>query len=290
MSFDPGARLDPGQVGDVRGRTGGRGPTLAVGGGGLGLILAIAYILLGGDPAALIGSGSGGGAVEGENNLQAECQTGADANSKPICQVVGYVNSIQAYWQDALPRDGNVAYQQARTFVFTDVIDTACGTASSQVGPFYCPLDQRAYLDLGFFDQLQQRFGARGGRFAIAYVIAHEYGHHIENLIGILERQTGETGPDSPAVKIELMADCLAGVWATNANGIDANDPLNEVTRDDVAQAIDAAQAVGDDRIQQTTQGRVIPENFTHGTSEQRQQWFTRGYQNGTLGACNTFG
>jgi predicted metalloprotease len=287
MSFDPGARLDPGQVGDVRGRTGGgRGPTLAVGGGGLGLIIAIAWILLGGDPSALIGT-SGGGQVQGENQtLQQECQTGADANEREDCRIVGYVNSIQGYWGQALPQDANVSYAPARTWIFSDVIDTACGTATSQVGPFYCPLDRSVYLDLGFFETLSSRFGAQGGRFAEAYVVAHEYGHHIQNLIGVLEQaQSGETGPDSPAVKIELMADCLAGVWAKHAPA-----PVNQVTQQDIAQAIDAAQAVGDDRIQETTQGRVIPENFTHGTSEQRQQWFTRGFQGGTLNACNTFG
>lgn len=284
MSFDPGARLDPGQVGDVRGRTGGRGPTLAVGGGGLGLILAIAYILLGGDPSALIGS-SGGGTIQGENpTLQEECQTGADANEREDCRIVGYVNSIQAFWASALPRDANVAYTAARTFIFSDVVETACGTATSQVGPFYCPLDQAVYLDLGFFEQLESRFGAQGGRFAEAYVVAHEYGHHIENLVGVLQRQTGETGPDSPAVRIELMADCLAGAWAKTAPA-----PVNEVTQRDLEQALSAAEAVGDDRIQETTQGRVIPENFTHGTSEQRQQWFMRGFQTGTLNACDTF-
>jgi predicted metalloprotease len=285
MSFDPGARLDPGQVGDIRGRTGGRGPTLAVGGGGLGLILAIAYILLGGDPAALIGSG-GGGQIEGENQtLQEECRTGADANEREDCRIVGYVNSIQAYWDAALPRDANVQYNEARTFIFADVVETQCGTATSQVGPFYCPLDQSVYFDLGFFETLESRFGAQGGRFAEAYVVAHEYGHHIENLLGVLQQQTGETGPDSPAVKIELMADCLAGVWAKNAPA-----PVNQVTQQDIQQALSAAEAVGDDRIQETTQGRVIPENFTHGTSEQRQQWFMRGFQQGDLSACNTFG
>ena len=285
MSFDPGARLDPGQVGDVRGRTGGgRGGTLAVGGGGLGLILAIAYILLGGDPSALMGTGAGGGAIEGENStLAEECRTGADANQREDCRIVGYVNSIQAYWQQALPAAGR-SYQPARTFIFSDVVDTACGTATAEVGPFYCPLDQRVYLDLGFFKELSSRFGAQGGRFAEAYVVAHEYGHHIENLIGVLERQTGDTGPDSPAVRIELMADCLAGVWATNAGA-----PVNQVTQGDIAQALDAAAAVGDDRIQETTQGRVIPERFTHGTSEQRQQWFQRGFQQGNLNACDTF-
>jgi uncharacterized protein len=285
MSFDPGAQLDPGQVRDVRGRTGGgRAPTLAVGGGGLGLILALAWILLGGDPAALIGSG-GGGAVEGENQtLQQECRTGADATEREDCRIVGYVNSIQAYWQAALPRDARVTYTPAETWIFSDVVETQCGTATSQVGPFYCPPEQAVYLDLGFFEQLESRFGAQGGRFAEAYVVAHEYGHHIENLLGILQQQTGETGPDSPAVKIELMADCLAGAWAKNAPA-----PVNQVTQQDVQQALSAAEAVGDDRIQETTQGRVIPENFTHGTSEQRQEWFTRGFQSGSLQDCDTF-
>jgi predicted metalloprotease len=288
MSFDPNARLDPGQVRDVRGRTG-RGGALVAGGGGIGLILAIAYLLLGGDPGALIGTQPGGGQVTGPESttLEQECRTGSDAAERPDCRIVGYVNSIQEFWDGALPQQLNTDYPPTDTVIFEEVISTGCGTASSQVGPFYCPSDQHVYLDLGFFKELEARFGAQGGRFAEAYVVAHEYGHHIENVLGVLgQAQTGETGEGSAAVRIELMADCLAGVWAHHAEGTAA---VADVTEADVASALDAAAAVGDDRIQERTQGQVNPEAWTHGSAEQRQDWFNRGWQSGDANTCDTF-
>ena len=284
MSFKPGATLDPGQVRDIRSR---RGTGLAVGGGGIGLILVIVYTLLGGNPSDLQGLGDLNGQAIGpeDTTLMTECQTGADANERADCRIVGYVNSIQAYWSEALPASGT-SYTNATTVLFTDGVSTACGAASSAVGPFYCPNDTQVYLDLGFFDDLQTRFGAKGGDFAEAYVVAHEYGHHVQDLLGVLERGDGGTGAESTSVRIELMADCLAGVWAQHASGTGFLVPLTDA---DVAEALDAAAAVGDDRIQAAAEGRVNPEAWTHGSSEERQAWFTTGYTQGDLGSCDTF-
>ena len=284
MSFNPGANLDPGQVTDVRSR---RGTGLAVGGGGLGLVLAIVYVLLGGNPADLgsLGNLNGQAIGPGDSTLEVACRTGADANSRVDCRIVGYVNSIQAYWHAALPASG-APYTDATTVLFTDTLATGCRTASTAVGPFYCPNDKNVYLDLGFFDQLQSQFGAKGGPFAEAYVVAHEYGHHVQDLTGFLARQDGGTGANSASVRIELMADCLAGVWSNHAADTGFLRPL---TAADIGLALDAASAVGDDRIQQETQGQVNPERWTHGSAAQRQRWFSTGYQKGTLAACDTF-
>lgn len=287
MTFRRDVPLDPGQVRDVRGRTvGGRG--LAVGGGGLGLVVLLVYVLLGGDPGALSGLSSGGGVPIGPENttLINECRTGADANEREDCRIVGYVNSIQAFWTDALPAAG-VQYTESDTVLYTGQVSTGCGDATSAVGPFYCPPDQTVYLDLDFFDALQTQLGARGGNFAEAYVVAHEYGHHVQDLLGILQRQDGGTGPESASVRIELMADCLAGVWADNAARGGFLEPL---TADDIGDALDAASSVGDDRIQARTQGQVSPESWTHGSADQRTAWFSTGYEQGTLQACDTFG
>ena len=250
-------------------------------GGGLGALLLVAYLLLGGDPAQLEGlRDTTVGTGEGSSQLETECQTGADAAERDDCRVVGYVNSVNAYWSEALPD-----YQQATTTFFSGSVNTGCGTATSQVGPFYCPPDQGIYIDLGFFDAMLTQLGAEGGDLAEAYVIAHEYGHHVQNLSGVLQ-QSGDTGEESYAVRTELQADCYAGVWAANAVETGFLEPL---TREQIADAIDAAEAVGDDRIQERTQGQVNPETWTHGSSEQRQQWFTTGLETGDPASCDTF-
>jgi uncharacterized protein len=284
MSFDPGAQLDPGQISDRRGMGGRTG--LAVGGGGLGLVLLLAYTLLGGNPNDL-GPLLEGGAVTGPESsaLAAECKTGEDANERDDCRILGYVNSIQAYWTDEFAASGET-YAPVKTVLFSGVTQSGCGTASAATGPFYCPSDQLVYLDLGFFEELQTRFGAQGGPFAKAYVVAHEYGHHVQDLLGVLgSRQAQGEGADGGSVRTELQADCLAGVWANHAEaGI-----LAPLTKEQIADGLDAARAVGDDRIQEAVSGRVDPEGWTHGSSEQREQWFTTGYQRGSADACDTF-
>ena len=294
MRFRRRARLDPGQVTDLRGRRVGRRGAggLALGGGGLGAGALVIYLLF-----ALLSGGGGLGQLqplEGERveqgetpgQVSEECRTGGDANERQDCRIVGVVNSVQEFWDGVFERSGR-RFPFADTVFFTDEVDTGCGYATSQVGPFYCPRDQRVYIDLGFFDELQSRFGAGGGPFAQAYVIAHEYGHHVQNQLGVLDAIGGDRqGPESRAVRSELQADCYAGVWAANAveTGF-----IEQLTQADINEGLDAASAIGDDRIQERTQGQVNPESWTHGSSEQRRRWFSRGYEAGRPAACDTF-
>jgi len=292
MRFRRGAELDPGQVTDVRGRRMGSPGGLALGGGGLGGAAIIIYLLF-----ALLSGGEGLGQLAplddqqvGQGDTPSEvsqaCRTGENANERQDCRIVAVVNSVQRFWNGVFERSGK-QYQYVDTVFFTDQIQTGCGFASSQVGPFYCPGDKQVYIDLGFFDELQSRFGAGGGPFAQAYVIAHEYGHHVQDQLGVLE-QIGRDrqGPQSKAVRSELQADCYGGVWAANA--VDAG-VIEELTQADINEGLDAATAIGDDRIQEQTQGQVNPETWTHGSSEQRRRWFSRGYENGKPAACDTF-
>ena len=294
MTFNKGARLDPSQVEDVRGsRIGGRG-LLVGGGGGIGIIVALVWVLLGGSAQTgetvggladqAIGGGAGDPGPAG-SALAAECQTGADANVSEDCRIVGYVNSIQAYWTEEFAA-ADRTYVGAKTRFFTDQVDTGCGLASSASGPFYCPSDRYVYIDLGFFDELRSTFGARGGPFAQAYILAHEYGHHVQDLVGTLSGGTSQEGAAGQSVRTELQADCYAGVWAGNAAATGYLVPLTDAQ---IADALDAASAVGDDRIQQEMQGQVTPETWTHGSSAQRQKWFTAGYEAGSPDGCDTF-
>jgi uncharacterized protein len=285
MTFRPDVNLDPGRVRDSRGRRV-RGGGLAVG-GGLGTLVIVALILLtGGDLGDVIGGLGAAPVQEGPigSQLINECETGADANERQDCRLVGALESLDAYWSETFTASGE-SFQQPGAEIFTDGVNTQCGAASSAVGPFYCPLDQTIYLDLGFYDDLESRFGAEGGPFAEMYVVAHEYGHHIQNLLGLLE-QGRDTGAGSGAVRTELQADCLAGVWGAHAVDTGFLQPL---TREQIAQALNAASVIGDDRIQEQTQGQVNPETWTHGSSEQRQEWFSNGLEAGSIDGCDTF-
>jgi predicted metalloprotease len=287
MTFNSGAGLDPGQVTDARGSRYGGGRGLAVGGGGLGLVIAIVYLLLGGDPSALVNQAPAGGVTGPASTALASCKTGADANARSDCRIVGFVDSIQAYWTTEFQSEGRT-YQKAQTVLYTDGVNTGCGTATSAVGPFYCPPDQTVYIDLGFFDELHTKFGAEGGPLAEGYVVAHEYGHHIQDLEGLLDSSGGaSTGAGGQSVRTELQADCLAGVWVNHAASTGF---LVQPTPDQIGQALDAAAAVGDDRIQAKTQGGINPDAWTHGSAAQRDHWFTVGLDSGSPAKCDTSG
>lgn len=322
MSFNDNVQLDTSQVesgggggggfggGGLGGGGGGFPGGIRVGGGIGGIVILLLIFLfqfLSGGGG--LGSGSGGstgsagsGSVIGDTtNVQAagqvsrdfsQCKTGADANANDVCRVIATVNSVQAFWSTELPKY-NVSYTPSKTVLYSGATQSGCGTASNQVGPFYCPLDKKVYIDASFFAELTSRFGADDGALAKEYVVAHEYGHHIQDILGLLGRaQQDPQGAESGAVRTELMADCLAGVWVNHAtttkdkNGVTF---LKPITRADIDSALSAASAVGDDRIQKTMQGRVTPESWTHGSSAQRQHWFTAGYQTGDINQCNTF-
>jgi uncharacterized protein len=294
MRFDEDSQLDTSQVQDTRGSRipGGR---VAIGGGAgvLGIVIYLLVNLLGGSTGALPGIDQV--QVEGDNRqLEQECKTGQDANTKQDCRVVAVVNSVQTFWTQEFERRG-ASYQTARTQLFSGATQSGCGAASSETGPFYCPADGTVYIDLSFYGELQSRFGARGGPFAQAYVLAHEYGHHVQNLLGATDRVAADrrTGPQSASVRLELQADCYAGLWASHATttpGPGGGDPLvARLTEDNIADGLDAAAAIGDDRIQSRFQGRVDRESWTHGSAEQRQRWFTAGYRSGDLARCDTF-
>ena len=294
MRINRRARLDTSNVRDRRGRGGGlgggmgRGGGLAVGGVG-GLVLLVIAMVLGVDPGALVGGGTSaeapaGGALE-------SCETGADVEANAECRFVAYENSIQDYWEGAVAEAGG-RYTPALFTTFSGGVSTGCGQASSQVGPFYCPADAGVYLDLGFFEVLESRFGAEGGDFAEAYVLAHEFGHHMQNLTGQMQRVRTREGPQSDAVRLELQADCYAGVWAHHATSTPAEggEPIiTEITEQDVAEGIDAAGVIGDDSIQERFGGSVTPETWTHGSSEQRRRWLLTGLREGDPAACDTF-
>ena len=306
MRFNPKADISGGRVGDAgRGGGGGGGgmrlpiPGGTRAGGGIGgLIIIVLFIVLtqcvGG--GGLPGGGSGNGIdPQGQGNPSGldedserydNCKTGADANDDVDCARKAVAYSLETFWSEALPDQGGTEFTPSQIITFSGGVDTGCGQASSQVGPFYCPSDQKVFLDTTFFaDVLEDQLGGQGGDFVEPYVLAHEYGHHIQNLLGTMGKVRTQEGPDSDAVRLELQADCYAGMWTRYAYDSD----LITLDQDDISEAVDAAKTVGDDRIQQKSGQGVDPEGWTHGSSEQRQAWFRTGYEEGTLEACDTF-
>jgi predicted metalloprotease len=304
MRFDENADLDTSNIDDLRGGGGGGGVggRVALGGGGLGIVGLILYFLLSQLGGGASGGGPGlpsglGGLPEGQSadtsQAASNCRSGSQANKELDCEVVAVVNSLDGYWSDTFARS-SISFQPPRTNFFSGGVRTGCGNATSDVGPFYCPADNEIYIDLTFFRELETRFGAEGGPFARAYVIAHEYGHHVQDLLGANQRvRAGETGPTSGSVRLELQADCYAGVWANHATSVPtaSGRPLiTDVTQQDVAAALDTAERIGDDYIQsQLGGGRVDQSQFTHGTSAQRERWYTTGFQTGDPSRCDTF-
>lgn len=288
MTFNDNADISGNKV-KRRGRTTG----IAVGGGAIGVI-AIALIsqFLGVDLTGILGGGTAGGQNGEETLLSEECQTGADANANVDCRMGGAYSSLDAYWSEELPALGAQYTSPADFILFEQQTNTGCGAASSATGPFYCPPDQTIYIDTSFYAELRDRFGSSGGPLAEMYVVAHEWGHHIQSLTGIMDRaDRSGTGPSSDSVRIEIQADCFAGAWVAAAS--DTEDPkgvafLKPVTQQEIDDALSAAAAVGDDRIQKASTGQVNPEAWTHGSAEQRQRWFMTGYRSGPA-ACDTF-
>jgi predicted metalloprotease len=292
MTFNEGMQIDTSTT-SSSGGGGGGGRGIAIGGGLGGLLVVVVALFLGVDPSTVLpqeGTGQyDSQGVEAPGFDLSQCKTGADANNIVQCRVVATGNSVDGVWSQLLK-----GYTRPNVRLFTGQVDTACGPATSDVGPFYCPGDKTAYFDTSFFDVLVQQFGSSGGPLAQEYVVAHEFGHHVQDLQGVLGRaQQGATGAEGNGVRTELQADCYAGVWAHYAaitkqesTGVPFLEPLSDK---DIADALSAASSVGDDRIQQSTQGRVNPESWTHGSSAERQKWFTTGYQTGDPNKCDTF-
>jgi predicted metalloprotease len=306
MEFDENAELDTSGITDQRGGGGGGGGLGGLGGllnglgggkiagGGIGAVILVVVLLI--SKTSLLSGSSTQPVTSGATaDLAATCKVGADANTKLECRIAGVESSVQNYWKAEFARTGRT-YTPSNTVYFSGQTSTGCGPATADVGPFYCPADKLVYIDLGFYAELTTKFGAKGGPFAQSYVIAHEYGHHVQDLLGTsakVERQGNQTGPTSGSVRLELQADCYAGVWtnhATTEPQASTGRPLiTNLTDADIADGLDAAAAVGDDRIQKEFQGKVTPESWTHGSSAQRQKWFMTGYQAGNLTACDTF-
>ncbi|MDO5645131.1 MAG: neutral zinc metallopeptidase [Dermabacter sp.] len=296
MTFNPQAEI---RSDNTRRRTGGarRGGAIALGGGGVGtLVLVLVLMFAGVDPTALLGDGTSQGPASSQgvsDDVLTECATGADANLRDDCLVQATVESANSLWSEAAPAAG-IDFVLPTALIFDGSVATACGTATAAVGPFYCPADQSIYVDVSFFGELESRFGASGGQLAKSYVVAHEYGHHIQAVDGTMTRiDRSQTGPQSDQVRLELQADCYAGMWARHAaTTTDENGQamLMPLTDQDVDDALSAASAVGDDHIQgEVAGGQVRPDTWTHGSSEQRRAWFVRGYNEGTYAACDTF-
>jgi len=300
MELNPDAQLDTGQIEDQRGGGGGLGGMLPFGGGRggvVGLVVTVLFLLVGGGVGASELLGGGGGSSDNTTLNQACSTANPNRMQRTDCRNAAYVNSIQNFWQTELPQVFGQRYQLADTVFFSRQTGTGCGAADSGMGPFYCPADRKVYIDLTFYDELTNRFGARG-EFAQPYVLAHEYGHHVQDLLGT-EAQVRRAQQRDPgnangySVGLELQADCYSGVWAAHASQTRdaAGQPIfHQITQQDIRDAVNAAGAVGDDVIQRQAGQQVNPDSFTHGSAAQREQWFSTGYSSGDPKACNTFG
>jgi uncharacterized protein len=269
-----------------------------IGAGHLGLgtvvILGLIGYMTGINPAVLIGGAEMLNNMRGGGQVTAPRQSQRGTTGQPTDQMGQFVAKIlgenEEVWSQVLPAQKNIAFQPPRLVMFDGQTESSCGAAQSAMGPFYCPIDRKIYLDTSFFRDMKSRFGG-GGDFAYAYVISHEMGHHIQNQLGILpkvhqaqERAESRAEANALSVRIELMADCLAGVWAANGNA-----KRQFLEQGDVEKAVATAQAIGDDRLQKASRGVVVPDSFTHGSSAQRVQWLQRGLQSGQIDSCNTF-
>lgn len=289
MTFHKGARLNTSGVRRSTGRT--RGGVI---GGGIGslIVLFILSQLLGVDLIGVISTDSPTthSPVVSDSSLVEQCRTGEDANRYVECRMVGAANSLEDFWSQTLPMTGQ-SYRSPTMELFTEQTLTACGNASSAIGPFYCPADEGIYLDVGFFDILTTQLGADDGALAQMYVVAHEWGHHIQKISGIMDHiDQLSTGPTSDAVRLELQADCYAGAWTGQASTTtdESGQPLLQpFTEEDLKVALSAPAAVGDDQIQAQA-GQISPETWTHGSADQRSRWFLTGMEGGA-DACDTF-
>lgn len=292
MSFNDNIRLDPTRVG-----TSSAGRKVAGVGGGslLGLLLVLGFSYFTGiDLTSLLSSPSASSPSSSTVDVST-CRTGADANARVECRMVATAQSLDQVWKTQLTQQGtNVAYELPDFQIFTNSVSTACGNATSAVGPFYCPGDSTVYLDLGFFDDMVTKYGASDSVLAQEYVVAHEWGHHIQNLQGVFRaHDTRETGEQGAGVRSELQADCYAGVWMHWAST--TRDPatgayyLNTPTADELLGALQTAQAIGDDRLQAKYQGTSNPETWTHGSANQRAAWLQRGLDSGEIATCDTW-
>ncbi len=305
MELNENAHIDTSQIDDERGGGGGGGGGrggiggLPIGGGGLtGIIISVLVALVGGyfGISNLSGSGTSSQPQTGDNTtLSSEC-TQSDALKQLDCRNTLYVNSVQAFWAKELPTAFGDSYTPAKTVFFSNQVTTGCGAADSGTGPFYCPADKLVYIDLTFYKLLADQLGAPG-EFAQPYVLAHEYGHHVQDLVGTeatvdRQRQRDPSQANALSVRLELQADCYAGVWAKGATGTTDSSGqkiFKSLTADDIQQGIQTAGKIGDDTLQQRSGGTINPAEFTHGTSADRQKWFGTGYNTGDPKACDTF-
>jgi predicted metalloprotease len=273
-------RRESGNVEDRRRISGGG---IAIGGGAIGIIILLINLFMGGDTSQLMDMAQQMSAQQGSN---APISAEEDEMAKFVSVALADNEEV---WHKLFAERG-MDYEEPKVVLFRNAVESACGNASAAVGPFYCPADKKVYIDLSFFDELKERFGAKGGDFAIAYVLAHEVGHHVQNLLGTsakveeAQQNAGRTGANRLSVALELQADFYAGVWAHH------DEKMNHVLDEgDIEEALSAASAVGDDHLQEITEGRVVPDAFTHGTSKQRMHWFMKGFETGDMQKGDTF-